>query len=69
MNDGFGFMLTVLVLLGILHGYLKNHNKKPILSDYTPISEDSEKFDDSEGDGLMMFDDALFPAEFEDIEE
>jgi hypothetical protein len=32
MNDGFGFLLGVLFLLGIAWGIIKNHNKKPILN-------------------------------------
>ncbi len=60
MNDGFGFMLGVLVLLGILHGYLKTHSKKPMLSDTAPICTDSEfDSDDIDKDVDEMPDDSL----------
>jgi hypothetical protein len=62
MNDGFGFMLAVLVLLGIAWGIIKNQNKKPIVSSNSkPIKDDFEEFDPTDIDREVdeMPDDSL----------
>jgi hypothetical protein len=51
VNDGFGFLLGVLFLLGIAYGIIKNRNKKPMLShNDKPILDDIEEFDSDDID-------------------
>ena len=68
--DGFGLIVAFCVIAGLIHGILKSHNKrqnKPILNDNEEINDDLTE--DSEADGLMLFDDVMFPPELEDIED
>jgi hypothetical protein len=62
MNDGFGVLIALCVAIGLIHGYLKTHSKKPLVSDNSkPTCADYEEFDsdDVDRDVDEMPDDSL----------
>jgi hypothetical protein len=58
LNDGFGVLIAFCILFGIIHGYLKTHQKQQ--PNPTEINEDSEfDIDDIDRDIDEMPDDSL----------
>ena len=70
VDDGFGIIVGFSILLGVVLGLVNAYSQRN--QQQEPVETDSEEIlaiEDSEGDGLMLFDDPLFPPEFEDLED
>lgn len=73
----FGFVLLMVILIGIaflraifgIHPASGNQTNSKIAEEEIRQEDDhlnEDSIEDSEGDGLMLFDDPMFPPEFDD---
>jgi hypothetical protein len=71
-NDGLGFLIGFSVLVGLIWGILKGRKQSKRGNERAKTDDNEEQElsrEDSEFDGAILFDEPLFPPEFDDLED